>query len=91
VRYIYDESPTVPTTTATKSDILTRAAIDSLPPDLVAEFRRAIIELDAELMQTFIAQICKLNQPLANTLAASVYNFQYEYLLDLTQPSNPEA
>jgi hypothetical protein len=41
-------------------------------------------------MQSYIAQIGKLNAPLANALAALANKFQYEQLLKLTQPSADE-
>jgi hypothetical protein len=66
---------------------LTPEAIAALPPDLVANLRQAIYNLDVELMQTLIAQISELNQPLASAIASLAKDFKYRQLLDLTQPA----
>jgi CheY-like chemotaxis protein len=85
VRFIYAESTAA--STETKIEILTPEAIAALPPDLVANLRQAIYNLDVELMQTLIAQIGELNQPLANVIASLAKDFKYRQLLDLTQPT----
>jgi signal transduction histidine kinase/CheY-like chemotaxis protein len=85
VRFVYAESTAA--STETKVEILTPEAIAALPPDLVANFRQAIYNLDVELMQTLIAQISELNQPLARAIASLVKDFKYRQLLDLTQPT----
>jgi CheY-like chemotaxis protein len=90
VRYIYEQPATASTSTDTEPDALTPAALAALPSDLVANLHQAISELDVELMQSYIAQIGKLNAPLANALAALANKFQYEQLLKLTQPSADE-
>jgi signal transduction histidine kinase/CheY-like chemotaxis protein len=90
VRYIYEQPTTAPTSTETDSDALTPAALAALPSDLVTNLHQSISELDVELMQSYIAQIGKLNAPLANALAALAKKFQYEQLLKLTQPSAEE-
>jgi CheY-like chemotaxis protein len=83
VRFIYAESTAA--STETKVEILTPEAIAALPPDLVANLRQAIYNLDVELMQTLIAQIGELNQPLASAIASLAKDFKYRQLLDLTQ------
>jgi len=85
VRFIYAESTAA--STETKVEILTPEAIAALPPDLVANLRQAIYNLDVELMQTLIAQISELNQPLAIAIASLAKDFKYRQLLDLTQPT----
>ncbi|HEY9834760.1 MAG TPA: CHASE2 domain-containing protein [Stenomitos sp.] len=84
VRFVYAESTAA--STETKVVILTPEAIATLPPDLVANLRQAIYNLDVELMQSLIAQISELNQPLANAIASLAKDFKYRQLLDLTQP-----
>ena len=42
------------------------------------------------MMQTAIAQIRGINQPLASAIATSIKNFEYEQLLDLMQPLRDE-
>ncbi|HEY9730209.1 MAG TPA: response regulator, partial [Chroococcales cyanobacterium] len=90
VRYIYEQPTPAPTSIGADSDALTPAALAALPSDLVRNLHQAISELDVELMQSYIAQISKLNAPLANALAALANKFQYEQLLKLTQPSADE-
>jgi signal transduction histidine kinase/DNA-binding NarL/FixJ family response regulator len=85
VRFVYAESTA--TSSETKVEILTPEAIAALPPDLVANLRQAIYNLDVELMQTLIAQISELNQPLATAIASLAKDFKYRQLLDLTQPT----
>jgi CHASE2 domain-containing sensor protein/CheY-like chemotaxis protein/nitrogen-specific signal transduction histidine kinase len=85
VRFVYTEATVA--STETKVDVLTRAAFAALPPNLVANLRQAIYKLDVEMMQTFIAQIGELNQPLANAIASLAKDFKYQQLLDLTQPT----
>jgi CheY-like chemotaxis protein len=85
VRFVYAESTAA--STETKIKILTPEAIAALPPDLVANLRQAIYNLDVELMQTLIAQISELNQPLASAIASLAKDFKYRQLLDLTQPT----
>ncbi|HEY9832136.1 MAG TPA: PAS domain S-box protein, partial [Stenomitos sp.] len=80
VRFVYDESTAK--TTETETDILIPAALASLPPDLVAGFHTALIELDVKLIQTLITEIREYNEPLANALATFANNFQYEELLN---------
>ncbi|HEY9603031.1 MAG TPA: CHASE2 domain-containing protein [Allocoleopsis sp.] len=85
VRFVYAESTAA--STETKVEIVTPEAIATLPPDLVANLRQAIYNLDVELMQSLIAQISELNQPLANAIASLAKDFKYRQLLDLTQPT----
>jgi CheY-like chemotaxis protein len=85
VRFVYAESTAA--STETKVEILTPEAIATLPPDLVANLRQAIYNLDVELIQTLIAQISELNQPLATAIASLAKDFKYRQLLDLTQPT----
>ncbi len=85
VRFVYAESTAA--STETQVQILTPEAIAALPPDLVANLRQAIYNLDVELMQTLIAQISELNQPLATAIASLAKDFKYRQLLDLTQPT----
>jgi adenylate cyclase len=85
VRFVYAESTAA--AIETNVEILTPEAIAALPPDLVANLRQAIYNLDVELMQTLIAQISELNQPLATAIASLAKDFKYRQLLDLTQPT----
>ncbi|WP_242058794.1 CHASE2 domain-containing protein [Microcoleus sp. FACHB-SPT15] len=84
VRFVYAESTAA--STETKVEIVTPEAIAALPTNLVANLRQAIYNLDVELIQTLIAQISELNQPLANAIASLAKDFKYRQLLDLTQP-----
>ncbi|MBD0344508.1 MAG: PAS domain S-box protein [Coleofasciculus sp. Co-bin14] len=86
VRFVYEEPTAVPVKTEIGTDISIPIAFTTLPPDLVADFHNALQELDVELIQTSIAQIRELNEPLANALAVFTNDFQYEQLLNLIPP-----
>lgn len=83
VRFVYTESTAA--SIETKVEILTPEAIAALPPDLVANLREAIYNLDVDLMQTLIIEISELNPPLATAIASLAKHFKYRQLLDLTQ------
>ena len=85
VRFVYAESTIA--STETKVEMLTPEAIAALPPDLVANLRQAIYNLDVDLMQTLIIEISELNPPLATAIASLAKDFKYRQLLDLTQPT----
>ena len=85
VRFVYTESTAA--STETKVKVLTPEAIAALPPDLVANLRQAIYNLDVDLMQTLIIEISELNPPLATAIASLAKDFKYRQLLDLTQPT----
>jgi adenylate cyclase len=72
VRFVYAESTAA--AIETNVEILTPEAIAALPPDLVANLRQAIYNLD-------------VNQPLATAIASLAKDFKYRQLLDLTQPT----
>src|ERR687886_32201 len=85
VRFVYAESTAA--STETKVEVLTSQAIAALPPDLVANLRQAIYNLDVDLMQAVIIEISELNPPLASAIASLAKDFKYRQLLDLTQPT----
>jgi signal transduction histidine kinase/CheY-like chemotaxis protein len=88
VRFVYEEPTAVPTSTKTKVDVLiTPAVLAALPSDLVANLRQAILSLDIESMQSYIAQIGELDQSLAEAIATLAQDFKYKQLLTLTQPT----
>jgi signal transduction histidine kinase/DNA-binding NarL/FixJ family response regulator len=87
VRFVYEEPTVVPTSTETEVDVLTPAAFAALPSDLVANLREAILNLDIESMQNYIAQIGELDCSLAEAIATLAKDFKYKQLLTLTQPT----
>jgi CheY-like chemotaxis protein len=87
VRFVYEESTAVATSTETKVDVLTPAALAALPSDLVTNLRQAILNLDIESMQSYIAQIGELDRSLAKAITTLVKDFKYKQLLTLTQPT----
>jgi CheY-like chemotaxis protein len=87
VRFVYEEPTAVPTSTETNVDVLTPAVLASLPSDLVANLRQAILSLDIESMQSYIAQISELDRSLAELIATLAKDFKYKQLLTLTQPT----
>ena len=86
VQYLYDLPAAVIDSTTTSSDILTLSAIAALPADLIADFRQAIIDLDVEMIQTYIECIQTHAPSLADALAALAKNFQFEQILALINP-----
>jgi CheY-like chemotaxis protein len=87
VNFVYEQSAVSPIPTAAETDILIPSALATLPPDLVAGFHTALIELDVQQIQTFITEIRAHNELLANALATFANNFQYEELLNLIRPA----
>jgi CheY-like chemotaxis protein len=87
IRFVYEEPTVVPTSTETEVDVLTPAAFAALPSDLVANLREAILNLDIESMQNYIAQIGELDCSLAEAIATLAKDFKYKQLLTLTQPT----
>jgi hypothetical protein len=64
---------------------LTKASLDALPADWLANLHQATIDCDLDLMLTLIAQIRDQHEPIAIALASLVNKFQFEKLLFLTQ------
>jgi signal transduction histidine kinase/CheY-like chemotaxis protein len=87
VRFVYEEPTAILTSTETKVDVLTPAVLAALPSDLVANLRQAILSLDIESMQSYIAQISELDRSLAEAIATLAKDFKYKQLLTLTQPT----
>jgi signal transduction histidine kinase/ligand-binding sensor domain-containing protein/CheY-like chemotaxis protein len=92
VRYVYEtvkgSEPALDK--QAQQDILTPEALADLPNELLTQIQQAAIELDAELMQTLIAQVQAHNKALANALQQITNNFQYDHLLDLIEKTNGE-
>ncbi|HEY9596476.1 MAG TPA: PAS domain S-box protein [Cyanophyceae cyanobacterium] len=86
VRYVYEESVAASTPVTTKANVLSAEALATLPPELVVRLYQATIELDAEQIQTAIAQIRKVDESLAYTLTSLADNFQYETILNFIEP-----
>jgi K+-sensing histidine kinase KdpD len=69
------------------AEVLTPAALATLPPDLVANLHQAILALDIERIETCITQIRELNAPLAGAIAVLAKGFKYKQLLAFMQPA----
>ena len=63
------------------ADSLTPTALAALPSDLVTNLHQAILELDIEQIETYIAQIRELNAPLGSAIAVLAKGFKYKQLL----------
>ncbi len=85
VRFVYEEPTVVPTSTETKVDVLTPPVLAALPSNLVANLRQAILSLDIKSMQSYIAQISKLDCSLAEAIATLAKDFKYKQLVTLTK------
>ncbi len=83
VRYIYEDNQTSTTSTEAERSELTPASLATLSPDLLANLRQAILELDLQSLLNFIKQIP--NPTLANALTELANRFQYDQLLGLIE------
>jgi CheY-like chemotaxis protein len=84
VRFICDKPEETPMPTETIRLISDDVAI--LPTDWLSSFHQATLDGDFEEMLSLIEQIQDQNQTLANTLTHLAHNFQFEQLLDATEP-----
>ncbi len=86
VRFVYEniESRDAESSALDDPGILDPAILDALPPDWIANLRRAAIDADLELMFALIEQIREIKTldtdtatTLSNTLTNLMYNFDY--------------
>jgi CheY-like chemotaxis protein len=87
VHFVYEEPIAAPSEIETQTELSIPTALAALPPDVVADFYNALLELDVELIQHSIAQIRLLNEPLADAIATFANQFEYEQLLNFISPS----
>ncbi|MGQ4647276.1 AAA family ATPase [Lyngbya aestuarii] len=73
-------------TTPTEMVTLNPTALAALPAELIANLYGATLDGDFDLMLDLIGQIRSRNESLANGLDCLAKNFQFNQLLDLTQP-----
>ncbi|HEY9597511.1 MAG TPA: hypothetical protein V6D33_07560, partial [Cyanophyceae cyanobacterium] len=83
VRFIYEHPTTLPPETETQTTIDLSSTLATLSPDLLNDFKQALVELDVEQIQILIHRISSFNEPLAQSLLVLANNFQYEKLLNL--------
>ncbi|HEY9728886.1 MAG TPA: MASE1 domain-containing protein [Chroococcales cyanobacterium] len=74
-----------------KQDILTAAALGALPGEWVANLEQAILNVDLKLIFALIEQISPENTALANALAQSINNFEYDKILNLITASTEQT
>ncbi|GAA6620409.1 AAA family ATPase [Scytonema sp. NUACC26] len=86
VRFVYEEITVTSQPEQTEANALTTDSLAELPLNLIAQLHSCILNLEVESVQQCISQIEQLNRPLAQALTVLVNNFQYEQLLELTQP-----
>ncbi|MEQ9625594.1 PAS domain S-box protein [Coleofasciculus chthonoplastes] len=84
VSFIYDEPEETPALTETV--VLTSDDLAMLPTDWLASLHQATLEGDFEEMLSLINQIQDQDKTLAKTLTYLAYDFQFERLLDITEP-----
>ena len=83
VRYVYTD-PTLGDSKATANvEQLTTAAFAALPPELLAKLKQALLNVDLDLIDSLSSQISELNPALAQALADSIDNFEYDKILNL--------
>lgn len=87
VSYIYEDQSQgdLLKTESTGQSVLTAAAIASLPVELVANLKQAILNVNLKLIVTLIEQIRENNSPLATELQTCIDNFEYKKVLSLIQ------
>jgi nitrogen-specific signal transduction histidine kinase len=68
--------------------VLTKAELDTIPKNLVANLYHALIALDVESIQKNISLFYKFNPFLSQALEKLAIDFQYERILDFIQLSN---
>lgn len=84
VRYIYENSRLHQASTIQHpKQLLTNAAINALPPELVADFKYAVLSVDLNLVAQHIEQIRTLNECFADAIADCINNFEYDKILQL--------
>ena len=85
VRYVYEEGEERKAKGEGEPprDALTPEAMAGLPDDLLAELKRATIDLDVDLIQAVIERIRGLNGPVGDDLSALAGDFQYDKILAL--------
>ncbi len=84
VRYIYDESESVPEPTQIEAP--TPETLAALPADWLASLEKATIECDLELILIQIEQIRDRDRSLGSALAALANEFQFNQILALIHP-----
>jgi len=79
LRYVYEEE--VPEDAVDETgELLTAAALRTLPPQWLAAFRDAIVALDSEAAATLVDQIAEGEAPLAAALADLVAHYRFDTL-----------
>jgi predicted ATPase/signal transduction histidine kinase/CheY-like chemotaxis protein len=86
VRFVYEEIAVTSQPNRIEANTLTADSLAELPFDAIAQLHNCILNLEVKSLQQCISQIEQLNEPLAQALTVLVNNFQYEQLLELTQP-----
>lgn len=59
-----------------------------LPPELITELNQAAIAVDAERVETLIAQIPETHQYIAQTISAMLTKYDFDAIINLTEPSS---
>jgi hypothetical protein len=84
ISFIYDEPEETPMPTETV--VLTSDDLAMLPTDWLASLHQATLEGDFEEMLSLINKIQDQDKTLAKTLTYLAHDFQFERLLDITEP-----
>ena len=84
ISFIYDEPKE--TSMPTETIVLTSDDLAMLPTDWLASLHQATLEGDFEEMLSLINKIQDQDKTLAKTLTSLAHDFQFERLLDITEP-----
>jgi signal transduction histidine kinase/DNA-binding NarL/FixJ family response regulator len=87
VCFLYDEEPAQPTAALTSEtrDVLTLAALATLPPDWMTELQQATMKANLNQILTLIDQIREQDAALADALANLAQDFEYKKILNLIE------
>jgi len=89
VRFVYEEEP-VPSVAAEPADVLTPAALATLPAGWLADLHEATVKADLNLMLALIDQIREQAPVLAGALADLARDFGYKRILAFIQQAGGE-
>lgn len=83
VKYVYEELTPKNTDKIQTREVLTTEALAEIPRNLLAQLQEAVMYSDSELIAAVVKKIATYNEPLAEAIATSLHNFEYEKVLNL--------
>jgi CheY-like chemotaxis protein len=85
VRFVYDEMQAPVTTgVADAADVLTPAAMQTLPADWLVALQSAALQADTDVVFGLLDQIRESHPRMADALENLAYNFRFDMIMELT-------